>query len=280
MLSSMKRTQSSHLNPKEIKSGAERKFCPAFYITMKNTTIPIHEHFNAFQGEGLHMGRAAYFIRSYGCPLKCPWCDSAGTWHKDYRPVEGVKRMSYAAIGKLITDADARTVILTGGEPALFKWEPLREHIPSTTNLHIETSGSLLLHDASDLDFITVSPKWNKLPTRENLIYANEIKIIVEDAESIVKWEKQLGAILGVSFEKFVRLRAQSSSWKPFAVWLHPEWSERDNPDVLNSISNTIKAKPDLYRAGYQLHKLYQCDALDPNSAELVPLGGCPSKGY
>ena len=48
--------------------------------------IPIHEVFYAFQGEGVHMGKSAFFIRTFGCPLHCPWCDSAGTWHKDFIP--------------------------------------------------------------------------------------------------------------------------------------------------------------------------------------------------
>jgi len=28
--------------------------------------LPIHEQFYSFQGEGLHAGRAAYFIRTFG----------------------------------------------------------------------------------------------------------------------------------------------------------------------------------------------------------------------
>ena len=47
---------------------------------------PVYERFYTWQGEGVHLGRAAYFIRLYGCPQSCPWCDSAGTWHRDYRP--------------------------------------------------------------------------------------------------------------------------------------------------------------------------------------------------
>ena len=52
---------------------------------------PIYEHFYSFQGEGNYSGKAAYFIRFYGCPLKCKWCDSAGTWHSNYIPKEIIK---------------------------------------------------------------------------------------------------------------------------------------------------------------------------------------------
>ena len=48
--------------------------------------LPIHERFFTWQGEGVHTGRSAYFIRLQGCPVKCPWCDSAGTWHPDWVP--------------------------------------------------------------------------------------------------------------------------------------------------------------------------------------------------
>src|SRR5690606_10755697 len=49
---------------------------------------PVHEQFHTWQGEGVHMGRSAYFIRTFGCPVKCPWCDSAGTWHPDHIPAK------------------------------------------------------------------------------------------------------------------------------------------------------------------------------------------------
>ena len=48
--------------------------------------LPIYEHFFTWQGEGIHQGRSAYFIRTFGCPVQCPWCDSAGTWHPNYIP--------------------------------------------------------------------------------------------------------------------------------------------------------------------------------------------------
>ena len=33
------------------------------------------EHFYTIQGEGMHQGRAAYFIRLGGCDVGCVWCD-------------------------------------------------------------------------------------------------------------------------------------------------------------------------------------------------------------
>ena len=54
---------------------------------------PVYERFHSWQGEGTHLGKSAFFIRLHGCPVHCPWCDSAGTWHPDHKP-ENVERMN------------------------------------------------------------------------------------------------------------------------------------------------------------------------------------------
>ena len=47
---------------------------------------PVNETFLSWQGEGVHLGRKAFFIRLQGCPVKCAWCDSASTWHPQHIP--------------------------------------------------------------------------------------------------------------------------------------------------------------------------------------------------
>ena len=47
---------------------------------------PVNETFLSWQGEGVHLGRKAFFIRLQGCPVKCAWCDSASTWHPQFVP--------------------------------------------------------------------------------------------------------------------------------------------------------------------------------------------------
>lgn len=214
---------------------------------------PIYEHFKAFQGEGCHMGRAAYFIRLYGCPLQCKWCDSAGTWHKDWVP-NRIEKMDEVEIFRLFNN-DNGFVVLTGGEPAIFNLLPLTDYIKSHSYIpiHLETSGAFPIK--GDIDWITVSPKWSKLPLVENLEKANEIKIIVENPDSVRDWVKIIGKL-------------------NIPVWLHPEWSQRNNPEILDLISNYVKRYGGNFRAGYQLHKLYNVDLLDKNSKPLIPLGG------
>lgn len=223
---------------------------------------PIYEHFYAFQGEGCHMGLAAYFIRLYGCPLKCGWCDSAGTWHKDWAP-NYINKLEPKELLELVKENNKNGfIVLTGGEPSIFDLNPLIDGIKSELKIkfHIETSGAFPIKGS--VDWITVSPKWDKLPLLENLEKANEIKIIVENKNSIEKWVEIIGANPSIP------------------VWLHPEWSQRDNPEVLNSISGYIKRNGGNFRAGYQLHKLYKVDSLDMNSKPLIPLGGNKNNGY
>ena len=39
-------------------------------------SMPVVETFHSLQGEGLHAGRSAFFIRLAGCRVGCPWCDT------------------------------------------------------------------------------------------------------------------------------------------------------------------------------------------------------------
>lgn len=225
-------------------------------------TLPVHECFHSWQGEGAHLGRSAYFIRLFGCPVHCPWCDSAGTWHPDYVP-KNVQRLSAEELSDAAKASGAQFVVVTGGEPAIHDLSELTEALQKRgLGRHLETSGGFEIR--GEFDWVTLSPKWQKLPLAEALKQASEFKIIVEDEESIEKWI----AVLGVELES------------DRAVWLHPEWSQHGNAAVLESITRCVKERGDPFRAGYQMHKLYQADLLDPNSRESAPLGGDQSKGY
>ena len=43
-------------------------------------TLPVVETFHSLQGEGLHAGRSAFFIRLGGCSVGCSWCDTKHSW--------------------------------------------------------------------------------------------------------------------------------------------------------------------------------------------------------
>lgn len=222
----------------------------------------MHELFHSWQGEGAHLGRSAYFIRLFGCPVHCPWCDSAGTWHPDFVPADVAKHSPHA-LAEAAEKSGAEFVVITGGEPAIHDLSLLCEEIGKRgLGRHLETSGGFEIK--GEFDWITLSPKWQKLPLESSLAAASEFKLIVEDAESVSRWVDELG--------EFFR--------KEKPVWLHPEWSQRGDAAVLQSITRWVKEHGAPYRAGYQLHKLYNADLLDPNSRESAPLGGDEAKGY
>jgi organic radical activating enzyme len=212
-------------------------------------TFFVHEIFYSFQGEGIHAGRAAFFVRLMGCDQRCSFCDSAGTWHPGYKPDNVERRTATEIVAQAKICAHPQAfIVLTGGEPALYRLDPIittaRE---AGFKTHIETAGHRPL--PRSVDWITLSPKvFATPPLRENIQRANEFKIIVD-------------------------------SYERAAIWLHPEWGHRHDPKILALITETVKGNPRL-RAGWQVHKMYKSDVLDEGASKaLVPLGGDPSHG-
>ena len=110
----------------------------------------INEIFYSLQGEGLHAGTPAVFVRFSGCNLKCPFCD---TEHNN-----GVM-MSDDDIVKEIVKYPAEWIIFTGGEPTIQLDNELclelKKHGKKTA---IETNGTKPV--PKEVDFVTISPKF------------------------------------------------------------------------------------------------------------------------
>jgi len=163
---------------------------------------------------------------------------------------------------KDIPNQSGKIVVITGGEPAIHDLGELTQALQKAgIPVHLETSGAFQIRGA--FDWITLSPKWQALPLRENLERASEFKIIVEDEMSIDRWLKELGR--------------DRIGERP--TWLHPEWSQAKNPSVLHAITQAVKEGGAPLRAGYQVHKLYQADLEDSRHREPAPLGGRPELG-
>ena len=159
-------------------------------------------------------------------------------------------------------ESGAEFVVLTGGEPTVHDLNELVDALHQRDiPVHLETCGAFEIK--GKVDWITLSPKWQALPLKENLAMASEMKIIVESSTSIEDWIRGIGPM---------------DSETP--VWLHPEWSQRSSEAVLSSITEKVKTSGKPYRAGIQSHKFYKADLLDPNSRDAAPLGGDPELGY
>ena len=79
------------------------------------TSLPVVETFHSLQGEGLHAGRSAFFIRLAGCNVGCSWCDTKHSWPAESHPQQSVDRLAQAAAQA--EQAGAAFVVITGGEP-------------------------------------------------------------------------------------------------------------------------------------------------------------------
>ena len=203
------------------------------------------------------MGCPAFFIRTFGCPVQCPWCDSAGTWHPTWVSKD-VERIPVEQLVQELRDGpEVDFVVITGGEPAVHDLTELTEEL--ACKIHLETSGAFKIK--GNFDWITLSPKKWRMPLPENVVKVNEFKIIVEAKEDIVLYSEVIG-------------RTDAP------IWLHPEWSHHEDPVVLGAISDAVKNGKGRFRAGWQLHKLYRVDSRDMRTRSLVPLGGDLRKGY
>src|SRR5690606_18707976 len=104
----------------------------------KTGHLPVMEAFYTIQGEGFNTGVAAYFIRLGGCPVGCHWCDVKESWDGSKHP--------QVRISKIVEDAlkhPARTVVITGGEPAIYDLTDLtRELKAKGFTILMETSGA------------------------------------------------------------------------------------------------------------------------------------------
>ena len=111
----------------------------------------VNEIFYSLQGEGLHTGTPAVFLRLSGCNLKCPFCD---TKHESFT------EMTEEEIVEKVSAYLSRTIVITGGEPMLQLNASLTRLLHKAGfTIHIETNGSRLIPEGAEIDWVTCSPK-------------------------------------------------------------------------------------------------------------------------
>jgi organic radical activating enzyme len=191
--------------------------------------LPVVEEFFSLQGEGFHTGKAAYFIRLGGCDIGCSWCDSRFAWNPDVHPMVDTK-----TIIDHVIDSGADSVVVTGGEPLMWKLDLLCDFLKNKNiSTFIETSGGYPL--SGTWDWICLSPKKNMPPDSKICKVADELKVIVQDKSDFEWAEKYRGMVSN-------RCR----------LYLQPEWSRFDN--IIPEIVSYIKKNP-VWRISLQVHK-------------------------
>jgi 7-carboxy-7-deazaguanine synthase len=191
-------------------------------------TYPIMEHFHTIQGEGLHSGKSAYFIRTGGCDVKCWWCDVKDSWDESIHPRVTVKELVNRAL-----NSNPAFVVITGGEPLLHDLGPLTREIHQVgLKIHIETSGSSAF--SGDIDWVTLSPKRFKKPLDEIYSLVNELKVVVLTKKDLI-WAEE-----------------HAAKCPPDTVLLlQPEW---DTPKSIGLIVDYVKNNPK-WGISLQMHK-------------------------
>ncbi|WP_233130222.1 7-carboxy-7-deazaguanine synthase QueE [Synechococcus sp. 1G10] len=159
--------------------------------------LPVVETFHSLQGEGVHAGRSAFFIRLAGCSVGCSWCDTKHSWpaaahpHRHFQDL-AVDTAAAAAAG-------AAFVVITGGEPLHHNLDPLcaalRQAAGSSSRqlpLHLETSGVDPL--SGRFEWITLSPKRHRPPTAELLAACHELKVVIHESADLAFAETMAAA--------------------------------------------------------------------------------------
>ena len=192
-------------------------------------TLPVMEHFYTLQGEGMHQGKAAYFIRLAGCDVGCVWCDVKESWDRSKHP-----DISIDALIEQVQQTPASIVVITGGEPLMHDLTLLTEKLKQAGyQTHLETSGAHPL--SGTWDWICLSPKKFKAPLPAILPLADELKVVIFH-RSDFQWAE--------SFASAMRSDCQ--------LFFQPEWDR--SSEMMPLIVDYVKAHP-TWRATLQTHK-------------------------
>ena len=193
------------------------------------TSLPVMEHFYTLQGEGVHQGKAAYFIRLGGCDVGCVWCDVKDSWDAEKHPKYEVGRLKSE-----VMKTPAMIVVITGGEPLMHNLDELTKELQvAGFKTHIETSGAYPL--SGSWDWICLSPKKFKSPLPEVILLANELKVVVFN-KSDFDWAEKYAALVSPSCK----------------LYLQPEWDK--SAEMTPMIIDYIKAHPK-WELSLQIHK-------------------------
>lgn len=113
--------------------------------------------FKSIDGEAFHAGQPTVFVRTFGCNLRCPFCDTKECWTEENfnKVYEGKLNLSWMTADEIIAKVEEmekgfpyKSICLTGGEPLLPENNPVTfELVEKLINLHyavnVETDGAV-----------------------------------------------------------------------------------------------------------------------------------------
>jgi organic radical activating enzyme len=196
---------------------------------MQGILLPLMEEFYTLQGEGIHTGKAAYFIRIGGCDVGCYWCDVKESWNPVLHPLTPADLIVRNAAA-----CPARAVVVTGGEPLMYNLDYLCNELKKLKILtYLETSGAYPL--TGTWDWICLSPKKQKEPLSSFYSHANELKVIIYDNDDF-QWAEHNAGLVSPECQ----------------LLLQPEWSRRK--EMMPLVIDYVKTHTH-WRISLQSHK-------------------------
>jgi organic radical activating enzyme len=194
--------------------------------------LPVMESFYTLQGEGMHQGKAAYFIRLGGCEVGCVWCDVKESWDAEAHPSYSVEE-----IVKKAEEFPGRLAVVTGGEPLMYQLDELTEKLQNTGfQTNIETSGVYPI--SGKWDWVCFSPKKFQTPVDSIYEHADELKVVIYHRSDFEFAEKHA---------KLVKNECH--------LLLQPEWSKQG--EILPLIIEYVKQNPK-WKVSLQTHKFME----------------------
>ena len=205
---------------------------------MPDAKLPVVETFHSLQGEGLHAGRSAFFIRLGGCSVGCSWCDTKHSWPQDVHPRQSLREL--AGLAAEAASEGAAFVVITGGEPLEHDLTDLCTALdPLGLPLHLETSGVGVL--SGRFSWITLSPKPHRPPSAAVLAACQELKVVVHHKADLAFAEAMATA---------ARAGRGPDEQEP-ALLLQPGWDSAEGQELAISY---VRRHP-AWRLSLQSHK-------------------------
>ena len=130
---------------------------------VREDKVAISEIFKSIDGEGFHSGQPTVFVRTFGCNLRCPWCDTKTTWtiqqhEKVYgrQPVWMTVEEIFNRVEELEKGFPFKSICLTGGEPLMeenkeFMFKLIKTFCENRYAVNVETDGAVDYSDYIEL---------------------------------------------------------------------------------------------------------------------------------
>lgn len=211
----------------------------------------ISEIFYSIDGEGKRCGEPAIFIRTVGCNLTCPWCDTKYAWGNGDATA---KDMSIDEIMSEVAKYRTKNITLTGGEPLIADNVGELIHVLSKNgyNVNVETNGAVsiapYIHEKNvffTLDYKALSSKQN-----DKMLISNYKLLGKNDCVKCVVATKQ-------DMQDFVKMIIEQKNkiLHYIPLYISPVFGEIEPKDIVNFVMH--EAPRDYkFTTHLQIHKL------------------------